>query len=298
MPAPVVVVQGLPPAPDLRSAALSACSEALKYRSCVSADDPDRNGSGESATATVTWSEGDARRARVSVKRLGGANGRPVDRETRFSERDPLVERWRTIGLVVAALVGESESPESDAEPEERRPLLAFTPRAESRAWIGLSALIGPGLDDGSVRVGPEVHGASALSSVFFVQASASHALRPEGARGIDVRWTTLAAGGGIRTEIPKVDIALRARVELLFEYLHASSVSSAPVSGGGSKTSLGIRYGGDALWPARGPVGMTLGFSAWSLPGGTAIQINGQKLGSSQWFSYAGFLGAEWSFR
>jgi hypothetical protein len=42
----------------------------------------------------------------------------------------------------------------------------------------------------------------------------------------------------------------------------------------------------------------MTLGFSLWSLPGGTAVQLDQRKLGSSRWLGYAGFLGLEWSFR
>ncbi|MET0592144.1 MAG: hypothetical protein ABW133_05560, partial [Polyangiaceae bacterium] len=278
MPAPVVVVQGLPPAPDLRNAALSACSEALKFRSCVSPDDSDRNGSAPIAKADVSWPDGEGRHARVIVERVGATENRRVDRDTRFSDRDPIVERWRTIGLVIAALVGESETTKESSDLEERPSPPAFVPRPEPRGWLGLSGFVGPGLDDGSVRLGLAIQGAIALSSMFFLQGSASHAIRPEGERGIDVRWTTLTAGGGLRTEIPNADIALRARFELLVEYLRASSSSGLAVSGGGSKISPGIRYGGEARWPARSAVGMTLGFSAWSLPGGTAIQINGQK--------------------
>ena len=297
MAAPVVVVQGLPPAPELRSAVLSSCSDALKYRSCISPDEQDRSAPAPLATAVIAWPEGEGRHARVTVDRGDAAGNRKVDRDTRFADRDPIVERWRTIGLVIAALIGESEAPREDADAGEHRDVLALAPRRASRHWIGLAALGGPGLDDGSVRRGAEIRARAAVSSAFFLQAAASHAVRPEGQQKIDVRWTTIAVGAGVQTLLPSVDLALRAHFELMLEYLHASA-SGAGLAGGGSRARPGIRYGGELVWPGKGPLGFTLGFSAWSLPGGTAVQINQQKVGSSQWFSYAGFLGAEWSFR
>jgi hypothetical protein len=159
--------------------------------------------------------------------------------------------------------------------------------------------LAGPGLDDGSVRLGGEVHGAVALrSSRAFLSVSGSYALRPIDDGGLDVRWTTFAIGGGARALVASVDLGLRVRFELMLEYLLARGASGGAVSGGGSRLSPGIRGGGDIVWPASGALGATLGFSMWSLPGGTAIQVDQRKLGSSQWLSYAGFIGAEWSFR
>jgi hypothetical protein len=128
--------------------------------------------------------------------------------------------------------------------------------------------------------------------------ASASHALRPVDDRQIDVRWTTFAVGGGARALVLEADLALRVRFELMLEHFLARSGSGAAVSGGGSRTNPGIRAGGDLVWPASAPLGMTLGFSLWSLPGGTAVQLDQRKLGSSRWLGYAGFLGLEWSFR
>jgi hypothetical protein len=298
MAAPVVVVQGLPPAPELRRAVLSACSDALKHRSCISAEEQDRSAPAPLATAVIAWPEGTDRHVRVTLERFDATPNRHIDRDTRFADQDPIIERWRTIGLVIASLVGESETPRDGAAPSEDRPSLALGARPGPRAWLGISALGGPGLDDGSVRLGASVHGALALSSVFFLQTSANYAVRPLDERRLDVRWTTLAVGGGTKTHVPSIDLALRARFELILEYLHASSSAGAPASGGGSRTSPGIRFGGDVLWPAKGALGMTLGFSVWSLPGGTSIQIDQQKVASSRWLSYAGFFGVEWSFR
>jgi hypothetical protein len=298
MAAPVVVVQGLPPAPDLRRVVLSACSEALKHRTCTSADEQDRAAPVPSATAFIAWPEGEGRHVRVTLERFDAATGRRVERDTRFGDADPVIERWRTIGLVIAALVGESDASRDAAVEMESRPS-SLRGRSLAASWLGLSGFAGPGLDDGSVRLGAAIHGAVGVrSSAVFFLGSAGHALRPVDDRSLDVGWTTFAFGAGARAHIPSADLELRVRVELLLEHLLASSVSRNAVSGGGGRWSPGLRCGGDVLWPASGPLGVTLGFSAWSLSGGTAIQLDQQKLSSSRWFSYAGLLGAEWSFR
>jgi hypothetical protein len=295
--AAVVVVQGLPPAPAFRAAVLSACSEALEFRSCVSAEETGPSAS-TSAVAAIAWPEGNDRHARDTLYRFDAAADPRIERDTRFAEHDPLVERWRTIGLVIAALVGESETPREGAEASVHRSSVARDVGAGPRGWLGLSGLVGPGLDDGTLRIGADVHGAVHLSPLFFLHGSASHAVRPTDQRHLDVRWTTLAAGGGARTHITPLDLAVGARIEVMLEIVHADSTSGAALGGGGNRVSPGIRFGADALWPANTPIGLTLGLSAWSLPGGTSIRIDGQKLASSQWFGYAGLLGAQWSFR
>jgi hypothetical protein len=300
MAAPIVVVQGLPPAPALRAAVLSACSDALKHRSCVAHDEQDQADPAPAAAALIAWPDGTDRHVHVTLDRFDASTSRRIERDTRFANEDPIVERWRTIGLVIAALVGESDAPRDGAETD-RAAWSSFSAAPASRAvaWVGLSALVGPGLDDGSMRFGGALHGAVALrSSPIFLLASVSHALRPVGEGTVDVRWTTFAVGSGARALVPSVNLALRARFEILLEYLRATGASGGAVSGGGNRLSPGIRAGGEMVWPSSGPLAMALGFSVWSLPGGTAIQLDQQKLGSSQWLSYAGFLGAEWFFR
>jgi len=296
-----VVIQGLPAAEDQRAAALAACSDALKHRRCAASDEPDAQAGTASAEAIIAWPDGDDRHVRVVLERFDMRPARRIKRDTRFADGDPIIERWRTVGLVIAALVGESESSSAGGEGSEERPLLGPSARAGdgSAGWIGVSALAGPGLDDGSVRLGGALEGAIALRSspVFFFSAL-SHALRPVDEQHFDVRWTTVALGGGARTALPTVDVGLRVHGAVLLEYLHAGSASGSAVTGGGSRLSPGLRGGVDAIWPASRPLGFTLGFALWSLSGGTAIQLDQRKLGSSEWLGYAGFLGGQWSFR
>ena len=299
--AALVVIQGLPAAEDHRAAALSACSDALKHRRCAANDDPEAQAGTVSAEAIIAWPDGDDRHVHVVLERFDIRPSRRIKRDTRFAEGDPMIERWRTVGLVIAALVGESESPSGGNEGSDEQPLLGPSARAGdgSAGWVGLSALAGPGIDDGSLRLGGALEGAIALrSSPGFFFTVLSHALRPVDERNLDVRWTTVALGGGARTVLPNVDIGLRVHGAVLLEYLHAGSASGSAVTGGGSRLSPGLRGGVDVLWPASRPLGLTLGFALWSLPGGTAIQLDQRKLGSSEWLSYAGFLGGQWSFR
>jgi hypothetical protein len=167
-----------------------------------------------------------------------------------------------------------------------------------SAGWVALAANGGPGLDDGSARFGGSLHGAIALGeSPLFFAASAGHAWSPAGDARVGVTWTTLSAGSGLRTWFARGDIEVRARLELLGEYISASSTATA-LRGGGHRLLPGLRAGADALWPARGMLGVTAGFSVCSLSGGTAITLDEQKVGSSPWLSYGGWLGAQWSFR
>lgn len=292
-----VVVQGLPVDFDLRAAALSSCSEALKHRACVGAEERRPESPPPFAVARITTIEGNERRVRVVLEGAGDP-AFAASRETRFLPEDPPIEQWRATGLVIAALAGESGARTSD-EPSygtsARDGGNLFEPSA---GWLALAANGGPGLDDGSARFGGWLQGAIALrhSPVFFA-ASAGHAWRPAGDTRVGVTWTTLSAGGGLRTWIASADVEVRARLELLAEYISATSAVTG-LRGGGSRLIPGLRAGADALWPAGRALGVTAGVSVWSLSGGTAITLDEQKVGSSPWVSYAGWIGGQWSFR
>jgi hypothetical protein len=295
-----VVVEGLPAADEHRAATLSACTDALKHRRCIASQDPDGDGAPPSATAIIAWPKGGDRHVRVVLERLDEHPVRRLNRDTYFAADDPVVERWRTVGLVIAAMVGESDSPSDGRAQPETRAAPEFSARAggPGAMWIGLATLVGPGLDDGSVRLGGALQtGVSFPSSPVFLAAFLSYALRPVGGGGIDVGWTTVAIGGGARTWVSSVDLGLRIHGQVLLEYLQASSAAGGTATGGGSRLSPGVRGGVDAIWPASSALGMTLGFSLWSLSGGTAIQLDQRQVGSSRWLGYAGLLGGQWSF-
>jgi hypothetical protein len=292
-----VVVYGLPAQPELRGALLSSCSDALKHRACVAGDEPYREAEAPAATAIIALPDGTDRHVRISLERLDVNPHRRSERDTRFASEDPIIERWRTTGLVVAALMGESEiSPES-ARADDRTPSATVHPD-RGLGFMAVTAQVGPGLDDGTVRVGAALRGGLTFRSpVAFLAFSVGHTVRPS-EPGMSVSWTTLGAGAGARAVVSGADLGLRVRVEVLLEYLQANSASGGALSGGGSRVLPGLSGGVDVVWPASSPIAMTAGFSVWSLSGGTAIRLDQEKIGSSRWLSYAGLLGGQWSFR
>ena len=293
-----VIVHGLPAPPELRGALLSACSDALKHRPCIAGDEPQRVAEAPAATAIIALPDGTDRHVRISLERLDVTPYRRSERDTHFAGEDPVIERWRTAGLVIAALMGESEiSPERPVAADDR--VSAATVRSDrSLGFVAVAAQVGPGLDDGTVRIGAIARGALTFRSpVAFVALSLGHTVRPS-EPGMSIAWTTFGAGVGARAVVAGADLGLRVRVEVLLEYLQANSTSGAALSGGGSRLLPGLSGGVDVVWPASSPLAVTAGFSMWWLSGGTAIRLDEQKIGSSRWLSYAGLLGGQWSFR
>jgi len=93
---------------------LDACNEAIARGVCV----PEGSAGDEAprALALARAADRSVRVVRIEV-RLAGSDGASFVRELRFARRDPVSERWRTVGLAIATLVGEGEQrAQEDAE--------------------------------------------------------------------------------------------------------------------------------------------------------------------------------------
>jgi hypothetical protein len=103
----VVIDLGSQVAPNEAAWVLEACNAAIVSGTCeldTSASEPGR------ALAIVRW-ESEARRSvRIEVGLRAAERADWSVREMEFSGRDPARERWRSIGLVLATLVGEVEA--------------------------------------------------------------------------------------------------------------------------------------------------------------------------------------------
>jgi hypothetical protein len=94
---------------------LAACNAAIVQGSCeldAPADTPPR------AVAIVRL-QGRGRRVRIEVGLRDSDRGAWSVREIEFSAKDPARERWRTVGLVLATLVGEAEAARAEDEASE-----------------------------------------------------------------------------------------------------------------------------------------------------------------------------------
>ncbi|HEX7670438.1 MAG TPA: hypothetical protein VF395_12670, partial [Polyangiaceae bacterium] len=172
---PMVMVEIAPPEPpaDLARALVDACSAAVRVGSCSRADGATAAAVPKgTAAAMVRWETAEGRRVRIEVGVTG--EGQPAGRvrSLEFAATDPLVERWRSVGLTIATLAGEI-SRESGAEPPEEMPgppdhpprtvpdvgvperngnaaSPERPPRHETTReslWITVAAITGPGLE-------------------------------------------------------------------------------------------------------------------------------------------------------
>jgi hypothetical protein len=113
---------------------LDACNEAIARGVCV----PEGSAGDEAPRALALARAGDrtVRVVRIEVRLAGSdgaSSGASFVRELRFARRDPVSERWRTVGLAIATLVGEGEqrAREEDAEASAAAPAAAAPGAAE-----------------------------------------------------------------------------------------------------------------------------------------------------------------------
>jgi len=103
---PVVVDLGPEVARAQLEIVLDACNDAIAHGVCV---DPAAAGAeAPRAVARARAADASVRVVRIEVRLPAGEAG-PIVRELRFAGRDPVAERWRSVGLAIATLVGEGE---------------------------------------------------------------------------------------------------------------------------------------------------------------------------------------------
>lgn len=173
------------------------------------------------AIAAVTWSDSD-RRVHLRLQRVGA--GAPAERDIEFLPSDASVERGRTIGFALAAMIRSREDrPSSEVQrPPEPTPVAP----AEER---------------------PEVHLEGASASGW----------------GVDVAFTTMAGLGGAGSGIGG-DVGVRRRLAPKLDFRLALGVTRGAVSGAGATlTIVRPRVGVGVEVLRRGALSFTLRFEA-----------------------------------
>jgi len=274
---PVVSLDVLPadvPA-QYAPAMVAACSEALTEGSCALASTLPES-TQPAAVALVLW-QGDGF-LQVTV-RVGRGGGQWVARALTFSERDSISERWTTVGLTVATLVGEAraletESPSEPAAPAPApvvpaapanvavapKPAPAPPPVERAPHWLtGVGVLFGPGWDGGNWQYGGWLaltYRVPRLPLQVHAAASYAQSAGPQIAgHNLETRWMTGAVGAGVFGTWQALSLAGSAELELGYRYLdvdfdgHSTSDQEVPVR---LRTLLSF--------PADGPVAVTVG--------------------------------------
>ncbi|WP_437318228.1 hypothetical protein [Sorangium sp. So ce385] len=265
MAAPIVVDIASGPAVqgELPALLVEACSRAAGGGGCALGD-PKRTGTPVRALAVV-WLDGpDHRRLRVDVASLGAPGGTLSSREIEFREEDPLPDRYRTAGLLVAALASEragapADAEQADAEQADAEQAAEATPPRPLGWFIGVGGLAGSGVEGGPACAGGWAM-ATALDrrSGFFGTLSASYAttLR-EPAPELSVQWLGLGVGGGIAAPVAPLDALVRARIQAAAEWVIASPNDPKKPEETGHGWTFGTRTAIDLAWPAEGSVAL-----------------------------------------
>jgi hypothetical protein len=115
--APVVVDLG----PDVGArevqVVIDACNRAIAQGVCLPEASP--SDAPPRAVAVARAVDGAVRVVRIEVRLAAEDEAAPIVRELVFARRDPLRERWRSVGLAIATLVGEGERAREEAREEE-----------------------------------------------------------------------------------------------------------------------------------------------------------------------------------
>ena len=223
------------------------------------------------AVALVLW-QGEAY-LQVTV-RVGRGNGQWVQRVLTFSEQDSISERFTTVGLTVATLVGET-APQpkpsiasSSAQPTvtvapiaaPSKPLVAAT--GSSRSYLfhaDVAALLGPSWSQGGWQNGGYLSVAFRIPhSPFVLHGFGSYAVSsgPE-LNGIDIQssWLTGGIGAGLAGTWHAVSVYGAAALELAGRRVQVERAGHSA-----SDTEMPFRLRLSASFPARGPVGAFAG--------------------------------------
>lgn len=331
MPLPPVVIE-LPPkdvASEHAPALVAACSDAVEDGDCQLGEPA---GGKSRAVAIVAWNEA-RQKCRIELGLRRGDETRWGTRELEFDPGDPMVERWRAVGLVIGTLVGRAEREAAAAAPREPTDAASAKPppnaapevpntdaaRGDSRAAsegsreaaspagaasagddrsrfrVAPFVVGGPALDDGTWRFGGELElGARPMASLpARVLFAARHRVRPTDANDVSVSFTSLRLGASWEQRVSE---PFSVELGTGASYERVSATVDSPPPDSGHREALGFWATGlVAVRVARGvDVAAGLGLS---LTTPTDILLSGRIVGRAPRISAEGQLGPRFSF-
>lgn len=249
------------------AAAVQGCEQALGEGRCSAAPE----GAGESRwLAELRWRDAEQRHAHVRLTRSDAGQDEVMSRDVEFDADDPLEQRYRALGLIVAAYVIASGSadPERETPPDGELPLtdappsdplpppvfLATDPEEPPRGspcppWgVDGAVLAALATDDGVGRLGGSLRPWWRLCDrplLMLAQLRWSRGEREE----LSVSALGVSAGLGVHLAASSWPVALELRGEVVGEH-----VSLQARDAGGERTEadaawrLGARAGADVL--------------------------------------------------
>jgi hypothetical protein len=258
------------------------------------------------AVAIVSW-EGIGRGAakiEVGVRRAAHADW--LTRHVTFDPSDAEVERWRSVGLIIATLVGneaakapppppEPSPPPAPAKPQPPAPPPA-TPAVNPVWFFEAGAVLARGAGDvfdawgGAARVG-----ALFRRTPIFLTGSIRYETAPQAAPQVRLEWGWVSLGAGAFAPLGRTPLILEARVEPTLGGIRATSLAGAPAQTGGL---FGVREGIALTWWWGRWVGLSLSVDALETTRSTAVNVSSNTgtgttpAARAQWFGWSTGLG------
>jgi hypothetical protein len=288
---------------------VAACSDGLRGGGpcgleSTAVSDPGR------AVAIVSWDGTGRGTATIEVGVRRGARAEWLTRRVTFDPSDAEVERWRSVGLIIATLVGSESArdaapPSAHAVPPAPAPPSKPVPRDPAPpapslpgpSWFfelgadlarGGGDIVGAGGPNGRI-------GAAFRSTAVFVTGSVRYEVEPHATSQVRLEWGWASVGVGLAA--PLADGALL--VEGRFE--PTAGVIRASVSGGSPQQSgalFGAREGGALTWWWGRSFGLSLSLELLETTRSTVVTVSNASgagaipVATAQWLGWSGGLG------
>jgi hypothetical protein len=287
------VAINVPPdlSPAVAQIAVNRCESAIGRRRCPLASDVD-----DSVAihwyAVVRAEEGLPPRLQIDFRERSLSGPLLAQRTLFFSDRDALQSRWASAGLVIAALVTETEELEALSTPASAQ-VATEQPTAVPRRSIpfGFDAgfVTGPGLQNGGYRVGAFGRGWIGLSAAApeaLVVAGFRYAERPGDA---SLTWLTLSLGAGIRIGKRSDPVNAEMTSVLLLERVLATAFDpSSGRSDSGGVTRFGGSIGADVAATLWKDLRILIGADVSALTPPVNVEVKGVSVGREPGLRFA----------
>ena len=292
---------------------VGACSEGLRDGGPCALEGATAGASAR-AVAIVSWDGEDRASAKIDVGVRRGGRADWHTRRVSFAASDAQAERWRSVGLIIATLVGAETPPEPPAPvppptppvpPPEKRPIAgtkesAGLPARRQPWFFEVGASGARGTADVVGAWGPAARAGLAFrSSPLFLTASLRYETEPQASAQastqVHLDWGWVTAGLGLAAPLgraPDPPLLVEVRLEPTVGVVRASAVGAADQWG----ALLGVREGlGITWWWARW-LGPSLSAEALQTTRSTVVNVsNGTgatEVAKAQWFGWSAGLG------
>ena len=281
-------------------ALIAACSAGLHSGQCLTEE-----GSNERATAVaiVVWLDADRLHARIELGRRDAQRAGWQARDLTFHEQDAQGERWRSVGLAIAGMVGEAMAPQSaNVGPivsASRKPPPKRTALLHDSFRVALGPTIESGLRGGAPSAGAwlDLGGSCCGGLPLEITVHAANTWSLQESQGVAMRFFNVGLGvsGSLR---PASALVLRASLLAALEAVTASATNPANgARASGARWVYGWLGRVQAVWPANRPLSGVIGLELMGLSGATQVKTFERDVGVSPSVREGIQLGLEWKF-